>query len=114
MQICIMDDISTMPTHYRLKILFEQPDFFENFIKEVHSVLAVFGASELIWLSSMGSASYSEIYQNEVWENVPYDKVKELLQQEIGEAIDYAEAKKIHEKESWEYSKLDKFVVDKL
>lgn len=114
MKIKLMDDIAEIPTFYRLSILFEQPDFFYDFIKDVHKILKVFGATELIWLSSLGSASYSGVYQNEVWENVPFEKVKESLVKEIGQAISYAEAKKYDEEISWEYKTLDKFVLDTL
>jgi hypothetical protein len=111
-QIRIMDDIAQIPTHYRLRVLFEQDDYFIVFISNVHRLLKIFGATELIWLSSLGSASYSAIYQSMVWENVPYDKVKEALIQKYGQPISYHDAKKIGDIDLYEYRTLDKFVLD--
>lgn len=112
-KIILSHDIAQIPTFYRLKILFEQPDFFENFIDEVHRVVRIFGATEVTWLSSLGSASYSSIYQSEVWENVPYEEVKKSLVKEYGQPMNYQEAKKYEEDFGKAYSELDRFVVDK-
>lgn len=112
-QIRIMDDIAQLPTYYRLRVLFEQPDYFHDFIKEVHRVLKVFGATEVTWLSSLGSASYSGIYQSMVWENAPYDEVMEALIQKYGQPISYQDAKKIDDIGLYEYRTLDRFVVDR-
>jgi hypothetical protein len=112
-KIILSDDIAQIPTFYRLKILFEQPDFFENFIDEVHRVVRIFGATEVTWLSSFGSASYSSIYQSEVWENVPYEEVKKSLIKQYGQPMNYQEAKKYEEDFGKAYSDLDRFVVDK-
>lgn len=100
-------------TFYRLKILFEQLDFFENFIDEIHRVVSIFGATEVTWLSSLGSASYSAIYQSQVWVNFPYEVVKESLHKEYGQPMNYQEAKKYEEDFGKAYSELDRFVVDK-
>ncbi len=113
-KIILMDDISQIPSFYRLYILFQPPYFFDEFITEVKLVLRIFGATELIWLSSIGSASYSEIYQLYVWGNTPYPKVKEILINKFGQPLDYAGAKEYAEKTSWSYSTLDKFVLDKI
>ncbi len=111
-KIVLSDDIAQIPTFYRLKILFEQPDFFDKFIDEVHRVVKVFGATEITWLSSLGSASYSGIYQSEVWENVPYEEVKKSLIKEYGQPINYEEAKKYGDDFFKAYEDLDRFVVD--
>jgi hypothetical protein len=113
-KIILMDDISEIPSYYRLYILFEPPYFFDEFITEVRQALKIFGATELIWLSSLGNASYSGIYQLYVWENTPYPKVKEILINKFGEPLDYAGAKEFADKTSWSYSTLDKFVLDKI
>lgn len=112
-KIILSDNIAQIPTFYRLKILFEQPYFFENFIDEVHRVVRVFGATEVTWLSSLGSASYSRIYQTEVWEDVPYEEVKKSLIKEYGQPMNYMEAKQYEEDFGKHYSELDRFVVDK-
>lgn len=109
----LMDDISKIPTFYRLHTLFEQPYFFEEFIDEVHEVLRLFNATEVTWLSSLGNASaYSSIYQSEVWENVPYKNVMETLIKRFGNPISYEEAKQYDENVNWSYSNLDCFVSD--
>jgi hypothetical protein len=112
-KVILSDDIAQLPTFHRLKILFEQPCFFENFINEIHRVVSIFGATEITWLSSLGSASYSAIYQSQVWENVPYEVVKESLLKEYGQPMNYQEAKKYEEDFGITYSELDRFVVDK-
>ncbi len=109
----LMDNISKIPTFYRLHILFEQPYFFDEFIDEIHQVLGVFNASEVIWLSSTGSAKkYSSIYQSEVWENVPYKTVREILIERLGKPITYEGAKHYNETVNWEYKNIDCFVCD--
>jgi|GEM_PF-6409514 len=114
-KIILMDDISTIPTLYRLHILFNQPDWFFDYLKEVYSIIKTFGGDELIWLSSLGSASYSSIYQCEVWQNTPYEKVKELLSQKYGSPkTSYKEMSEYYENINFEYEDIDVFLVDKI
>jgi hypothetical protein len=114
-KIILMDDISSIPTHYRLNILFNQPDWFFEYLKEVYSMIKIFGGNELIWLSSLGSASYSSIYQCEVWENTPYEKVKQLLTEQYGTPkTTYQEMADYGKKFDFEYNTINVFLVDKL
>ncbi len=114
-KITLMDDISTISTFFRLHILFNQPEWFFDFIKNVYSIIKIFGGNELIWLSSLGNASYSSIYQCEVWENTPYEKVKELLIEQYGTPkTTYKEMAEYGEKLDFEYKDIDVFLVDKI
>ena len=112
MKIFLMDDISQIPTFYRLSILFDQPEWFMELIDEIHSIIRIFGSNQLIWLSSLGSASYSRIYQSEVWINTPYEKVRELLIEQYGNPKTKYEEMAEYDRTNYEYKTIDIFIED--
>lgn len=112
MKIFLMDDISQIPTFYRLSILFDQPEWFMELIDEIHSIIRIFGSNQLIWLSSLGSASYSRIYQSEVWINTPYEKVRELLIEQYGNPKTKYEEMAEYDRTNFEYKTIDIFIED--
>jgi hypothetical protein len=112
MKIFLMDDISQIPTFSRLSILFEQPEWFLEFIDKIHSIIRIFGSNQLIWLSSLGSASYSSIYQSKVWINTPYEKVRELLIEQYGNPKTKYEEMAEYDRTNFEYKNIDIFIED--
>lgn len=112
-KLILMDDISEIPTFYRLHILLNQPEWFFDEIEIFRKAIKVFGGNEVIWLSSLGTASYSGIYQSEVWENTPYERVKELLIEKYGSPKTTYEEMAEYGKNEFEYKSIDTFIVDK-